>query len=189
MIPVRTITSHILYKGYSFTSLFASGLSSERKEGERRKGKNPELSVLPIGNAMWVSPWDNILKSKLCLHFFSSLYFLLLLLSSLPTSVSRSPAKRSLSQDMEKRKAKQNNLFMLPALFYRILNSQGKGFPDRTKYPEGASEGASVSLKVGRGYPQAHRRGERNSVMDVSWGRDKELGADTGGVVEVRNPG
>ena len=57
---------------------------------------------------------------------------------------------------------------MLLALFYRILNSQGKGFLDRTKDPEGASEADSVSLKVGRGYPQAHRRGERNSVMDVS---------------------
>ena len=88
--------------------------------------------------------------------------------SLLPTSVSRSLAKCSLSQDMGKKRQNKSNLCMLLALFYRILNSQGKGFLDRTKYPEGASEADSVSLKVGRGYPQAHRRGERNSVMDVS---------------------
>ena len=52
---------------------------------------------------------------------------------------------------------------MLLVLFYRILNSQGKGFLDRTQYPEGSSEGECVSLKVGRGCPQAHRWGERNS--------------------------
>lgn len=56
---------------------------------------------------------------------------------------------------------------MLLALFYRILNSQGKGFLDRTQYPEGSSEGDSVSFKVEEA-AYRHINGERETVIHVS---------------------
>ena len=59
---------------------------------ERKEKKNfLNISILLIWNIVYMNSWD-ILKSKLCLHFFS-LHYLLLLLYSLPMPISKSPAR------------------------------------------------------------------------------------------------